>query len=428
MLELIILFVAFMVLLFLGVPVAFALGVPAIGMMLFGFDVPLPIIASRIIDGVDAWTWLAVPLFMMAGTAMNMSGVTERLVNFSQDLIGHISGGLSHVAVLTNTLMAGMSGSIIADAAAVGIFMLPSMKKKGFPPGYSAAVVSTSAIIGPLIPPSITMIVIATVTEASILRMFLGGVFPGIMVAAFLLTSGYFVSKRRGYSTTAKRAPFKQVRGSFFKAIPALLVPVVIIGGMRIGIFTPTEGAAVCAAYIIFIGLYLYRGLTWKRLGNVFFDSVREAGAIMWVVANGIMFSVAIGLTQTSGSVIDFVVSFAPNPQIFMALTVAFLIFLGCFLDLMVMILVFAPLLSMVAMTYGIDPILFNVVFCYAALVGQFTPPNGVTMYMLCGMAECTVMDYIKDGWQFVVALIAGAFLLAYCPPIVTWLPNLVMG
>ncbi|MFC2042441.1 TRAP transporter large permease [Chloroflexota bacterium] len=423
----IILFVLMFGLIALGVPVAFSLAISGAVILAFAFDIPLILIPARALDVLDAWVWVAIPLFLIVGYLMNASGVTGRLVDFAQSVVGHVSGGLSHVSVATNTMLAGMSGSLIADCAAVGSILIPPMKEKGFPPGYCAAIVACGSLIGPLIPPSINFIIIGTLINTSILRMWLGGVIPGLIVATGLITAGYIISKRKGYAKN-QRAPVREMVRTFTLAIPALVIPVGIMGGLRLGIFTPTEAGSATVLYILLIGFGVYRSLTIKGLGEASLMAAKNTGTIGAIIAGGSVFGAALSMLGTGSIFAKAIIGVSPNPVVFMCAMVALLLFLGTIIEVIPLILIFVPLFLPVVQAFEINLVYFGVVFGYTSLVGSMTPPIGLAMYLSCSIAKTNVVQYTKHGWPFLGVLFAADFIFVLFPQTILWIPKLVMG
>ena len=423
----IIAFGLFVVLLILGVPVAFALGLAAAIPLIFIFGFPLTTIGTWVVGGVDEWLWLAIPLFILLGHLMNESGVTKRLIDFSYGLVGHIHGGYGHVTVITSALAGGITGSCLADAAAEAVVLAGPMKKQGLPVGYSAAIIATSSIIAVMIPPSVGAIVVGQLLDTSILRLWFGGVVPAIITTFLLIGLGYFLSRRRGYPKAIRRTTFREMRALTGNAAIALVIPVVILGGMRLGFFTPTEAAAAGIFYVILVGMFVYRGINVKGLSRAFKEIVPNIASVMFIVAMGLLFSVAITVSQISVFITEFSMRFITSPQIFMIAVTIILLVTGCFIDNLPMAFIFAPLFGPIAASYGIDMVHFGDAFLFAILAGQYTPPYGLTMLVVCDITDASVAEYIKQGWPFVVGLVCCSFIYALCPQVILWFPNLIM-
>ncbi|MFC1901864.1 TRAP transporter large permease [Chloroflexota bacterium] len=421
------LFVLIFLFLAMGIPVGFSVGISSVLVMVFFLNIDPSQMIYSMSGMVDKWVWVAIPLFLVLGNLMNETGVISRIVDFAQALIGHITGALSHVVVLAHIMMAGMSGSISADAAAIGTAMTSSMKKAGYSPGYIAAVVGCGAVIGPMIPPSVPLIVFGVVAEESILRLWLGGAVPGLLIGAVLLVVGYIRCRGRGYEAV-EAATWTRRGRTFVSAVPALLLPVVILGGMRLGIFTATEGAGAGIFYILVIAIAFYRWKNLKGFISILASTGRLSAAIMFMI---VMVSTCIFALATLGSgplLAEFLTSLTTNPVLFLLMVVVVFIFLGCFIEGLPLVLIFVPLLMPTVDAYGIDPVHFGVLFTYVTMIAMLTPPIGATMYLVCKIADTDIVEYTKEAWPFLVGLMFVALLLTFFPQIVTFLPDLVMG
>ena len=418
----------FFLFLALGMPVAYSM-LPAIFIVLIiYFDIPLSMVAVSMEYAVDAWIWLTFPLFMLLGNLMNETGITDALINFCQELFGRFHGALSHVTVAANILMAGMSGSNSADAAATGVVLIPAMKKAGYPKGYASMIVCGSSLIGPMIPPSLALIMIAVLGNLSVLRLWIGGAVPGLILGAALLIVGYIIAKRRGFPRVESPFSFQKVTVSGLKAVPALILPIVILGGMRIGIFTPTEAGAVAVVYAIFLGIFVYKKLHFSTLVDVARRTIPVLCPVMFIIAVAIAFGQVAGLLKLGEAITKFTIGLTSNSLVFLILVSLLMLFLGCLMESAVIRLIFYPLLFPVANAYGIDPIHFGVLFGYLTLVGQSTPPVGPTMFITNAIAGCTIKEYLRDGWPLLVAQFAVVPIFIFFPSTITFLPDLVMG
>ncbi len=416
-----------LILIFLGVPVAFAMGLAIIATLTFMLDIPLVVVAAQIVDTIDAWIWLTMPLFLMMGNLMNASGITEKLINFSRMVVGHMHGGLSHIGVLTNVMMAGMSGSSSADAAATGSIMIPAMKKAGYPTGYAAALIGCSSLIGPLIPPSLGLITVAILSRVSVLRLWLGGLVPGLMLGIALIITGYIMARWKGFPRY-KRASIKQMVVAGGVATPALVIPVIILGGMRMGVFTPTEAGAVGVVYILLVGFFLYKKVNLKGLEEAGWSTVILTGPILWIIAVGTLFGWVIAVSGTGPLVVDFIHRVSANPVVFLLMMSAIVLALGCIIEGFPIIMILLPLLAPAASVFGVDLIHFGVLFYYVVSVGQMTPPVGAGHYIVMGIAECSVDEYVREGWPFLMTLFLLIPLFIFFPALVTWFPDLILG
>lgn len=411
----------------IGLPFAFAFGTSGVIALLLWFDFAPAALVSAAVGQVDSWIWLAVPLFLMLGLLMTASGITKRLIDVSWAAVGHIRGGLSHVTVVTNVLMAGMSGSYIADAAATGTILIPPLKEAGYSRGYASAIVACAAMIGPLIPPSINFIIIGTLAEVSILRMWIGGIIPGLMVGAFLMIMGYILAKRKGYPV-GKWGGIKPLIRSTGSALPALVIPVVILGGMRLGIFTPTEAGASGVLYVLVVAFFIYREMKFKQLFPPMLQAVKITAGILFILAMANLMGLLLSFMQAGPTVSRAIISFSDNPIIFLFIVSIFLVFMGMFIDGAPLMFIFVPLLTPIARAYGVDLVQFGCLFGYCIITGGLTPPYGLAMFVTNGISGATVGEYIRDGWPLVIGMLLLIIPFILFPQLITWLPTLIMG
>lgn len=426
MAPILLLFVVGLLLIFLGVPVAFSLLAGSLTALLL-FGGPSASVPMRMLGSLDVWVWLALPLFILMGHLMNNGGITPRLVRFSQSVVGHLWGGLSHVVVMTNTLMAGMSGSMLADLTATGVFLTPELRKEGYSAGYSAAIVGSASIIGPLIPPSIPFVIYGVLSGASIGRLFIGGIVPGLLTAMGLLVAGFLISRKRmprKYGNTS----WREILVSGFVAVPALFVPVIIIGGMRLGFFTPTEGAAVGSIYVLLLGIAVYRGLSLRSTYQAFLETARSSSAILFIVAAAGAFSYALAYFGAADRLTRVVADFVPSAGVFLWGSVALLLVLGALMDTTAIQMVFIPVLAPIAARFGVDPIHYGLVFSYSVLIGVLTPPYGVGMFVLMRLVDIGVAEYTREMLPFLFVLLLVLAVVVAFPQPMLFLPNLVYG
>ena len=425
--DIIIVFGIFFGMLAIGVPVAFAMGAAAlVGTTAFLHTSPSAVVVSSL-GGLNKWPWIAVPLFMLLGSLMDACYITRKLINFMQSIVGHITGGLAHVSVAVNVIMAGMSGSILADAAAIGSIMIPDMKKAGYPPGYLAALIAAGAVIGPLIPPSIILILIGVICDLSILRLWLGGVMPGVLIAATLIAISHFICRKKNYARTGA-ATWQQRKSSTISALPALGIPIVIIGGMRGGMITPTEAGAVAVFYALVLGFFVYRTLKVKELYIACLSAAETCSSIMMVIAMATSLGWVLSMLNVGASIVELLTTITTGPIVFLLLTMSIFLVLGCVIDNVPIVLIFVPIVMPAVYTYGIDPIHFGVFISLIILIGQLTPPVGMAMYLTIRLADTDVTSYLRHGWPLLAGLLFDALLIAFVPQIVTFLPDVIMG
>jgi tripartite ATP-independent transporter DctM subunit len=416
----------FLVLMFLGMPVAFAIGISAFMFYAFG-PVPTSISVQRIVSVTQSFPLLAVPLFVFAGHLMNEAGITSRLIRLSTVLTGWISGGLAQVAIMLSALMGGVSGSAVADAAMEARILGPAMLERGYTRGYASATIAVGSLITATIPPSIGLILYGFMGNVSIGKLFVGGIIPGILMTIFLMTTAWIIAKRRGYKPELERLPTgREVLSSLIECIWALLFPVFLIVGIRYGIFTPSEAGAFAVAYAIFVGFAIYRELTVKALLGALRHSVIDTGMIMLIIMFSAMIGYMITLEGVPQAATGFLAGITRDPNVLMLLLIAFITVLGMFLESTVIVLLLTPILVPVITKLGIDPVHFGLVMMTTVTLGGMTPPVGVAMYVVCGMLDCPIDEYTREALPLLGAVIALVALMIYVPQIVLVLPNLL--
>lgn len=420
----IITFLSLFAFILMGVPIAIAIGLAStVGFLADGNSLLQMI--NTVASGVDSFTILAVPYFLFAGTIMEKGGMSKRIVQFAESLICWMSGGLAHVVVIASMFFAALSGSAPATCAAIGSAMIPQMKEKGYPAEFSAALQSVAATIGPIIPPSIGMIVYGVAAGVSIGKLFAAGIIPGILYGVALMIESGRVCKKENIGYTK---PFdgKEVWRTFKESIWALLVPGIILGGIYSGIFTPTESGAVAAVYAIVVGTVIYKELNLKDLLRTFAQSAANTAMILTILACSTAFSWIItsaGIGKTLG---DWFMNITTSPIIFMGLVVVLLLFMGCFLDSNAIILIVTPVLAPVATALGVDLVHFGVVVVMVTCLGISTPPVGENLYIAAGIAGVKFESMVPYVIRFVVAAALICFLIAFVPQISLFIPNLI--
>lgn len=425
--DTVILFGLFFFLMAIGLPVAFSMAIPPLLILVFRMDVSTSLMPTVLVGALDKWSWIAIPLFVFLGNLLDTTGITKRLIRAAQALVGHIPGALSHVTVLVHLMMAGMSGSMVGDAAAIGSFMIPGMKKDGYPPPYAAAITAAGALLGPLIPPSIAAIIIGTSGDISILKIWLGGVFPGLILASLLIILGYFICRQGNYPIV-ERMGFKEASHRIMIAFPAILTPVIFVGGMRLGLFTATEAAAVGIVYALLISFVFYGGTKLSDIFKASLLSAKSTVGVFFIVAVAGLFSWVLTTLQASQKMSEFIVTLSPNPTVFLYAVAISNLILGCFVEGVPLMLVLVPLFVPTVNQLGIDLVHFAVVFEICTLVGQLTPPVGITMYVTCQIGEVGVVDYTRAILPFMGAAFFLVILVIHFPQLAVWLPNFVMG
>ena len=409
----------------LGFPVAFCLGITSL-VVLFVGDVPLLLIAQRMFTGIDSFPLMAVPFFVLAGELMNRGGTTRRLIDFANVLVGRVPGGLAHTNILASMFFGGISGSAVADAAAMGTILVPGMTRKGFPPGFSAAVTAASATMGPIIPPSILMVLMGVTTGLSIGGLFAAGIVPGLILGLSMMGLSFFMALRYGFP----RESFPLSPGIIFKefvsAFPALLAPIIILGGILGGIFTPTESAAVAVLYAFLLGRFIYKELSFKDLGRIFVESGTTTAVLLLIIGMANIFAWILTSEQIPTRIAGAMTALTDNPYLILMIINVFLLFIGMFLEGGAAIIILAPTLLSVTSALGIDPLHFGLVMVLNIAVGLLTPPLGVCLFVVCGVTGIGLGQIIRSVLPFLALELAVLLLVTYVPAVILWIPGLL--
>jgi len=421
---LLLLILSFFILALMGVPIAFAIGLSSLFTILFNDMISPTLMISRLFSGLDSFTIMAIPFYILAGSLMNASGLTDNLVTLSKALVGHIRGGTSHVNVLASMFFAGISGSAGADCSAIGSILIPSMIKEGYSKEYAAAITASSSTLGPIIPPSLLMIIYGSLAGVSVGSLFLGGVIPGIIVGLGQMVLGYFVCLKNGFGLSTSNFDFLYLLKSIFKALPALVIPVIILGGIVFGIFTATEAGVIAVVYAFCIGL-LTRSFTISKLKTVFIDSAKMTGMIMLIIGMANIFAGLMARAQFNYLLADFInhLNLSANMTLVMFIVIIFI--LGMFMDGIAILMILAPTFSDIGIRLGIDPILQGVLVVMAVLVGGLTPPLSIYVFITSTIANVELAKVIRTNMPFLIFLILVIFFFIAFPQLVAFLPNL---
>ena len=419
----------FLGLLLLGMPVAFAIRLAGFAFILSTPNIPISITVQRIVAQTQSFTLLAIPLFIFAGNLMNATGITSRLVKLSRILVGHLPGSLAQVSVMLSTLMGGVSGSANADAVMESRILGPEMIKQGYSRGYGAAVNGLTSMITCTIPPSMGFIIYGSVGEVSIGRLFVGGVLPGFLMMAMFMATVHITAKRAGYLPVNDRPPsVPEVLVALKDNIYALLFPFLLIIGIRFGLFTPSEAGAFACMYALFVGVFIYREITWK----VFMECVRQSavdiGVLMLILTLSGTFGYAIVYGRVPQSIAAFLIGITSNPYLLMFVIIALLILAGMFVETTVCALLLTPVFIPVITKLGIDPVHFGVIMMTTLTSGIMTPPVGVALYSTSEIMGCTPEETVREAIPFYITLFSLVAVLVFFPQIVLFLPNLVFG
>ncbi len=418
-------FVAFLVMLFLGMPVAFAMAISGIAALLQLEGVSLLLVPQRFYLSLNSFPMLAVPFFILAGEVMNRGGITKRILAFADSLVGHFKGGLGHVNVVSNMIMAGVSGSASADAVAIGSVMIPSMVRAGYSPGFAVGVTASAACIGPIIPPSIVMVIYGAITGVSIGAMFLGGILPGILIGLCLMFVVRVYAGREGW-TPRPRASLRTVVRAFLDAIWAILAPLIIIGGILSGVFTPTEAGVVACVYSFLVGLLVYHEIKVSEIKEVLTAAAMATSAPMLIVGGAAIFGWILARQQFAEMVGGGIMSITTNPLGVYFIIIALLFVVGMFVEGLAALLIFVPVFFPIGAKMGFDPVHFALVIIIITLIGTVTPPVGLQLYIASAIGRISVTKAIV--WPFVAAMMVALLIVVLFPPLVTYIPSLVFN
>lgn len=419
--------IVFLIFLSIGMPVAFAIGVAGLTFFLQHPELPFSMVVQLPLSQTQNSPLLAVPLFIFAGNLMNSAGITERLIRLSTLLTGHIRGGLAQVSVVLSTLMGGVSGSATADAAMEARLLGIGMVKKGYSKGYTASVIGFTSLITATIPPGVGIIIYGTTGDVSIGQLFMAGLIVGLIMMVLLMVAVAITAKVRGYiPERSKRATLKEIATSLGETIWALIFPILLLVGLRFGLFTPSEVGAFACVYGILVGVFVYRELTWKKFLETLRTTVGDVGAVMFIIALSGLFRYGIPFEHVPQAMTSLITGFSTNPHIVLMIVIGFLIIAGMFIEGSVCILLFTPILLPMVVSLGVDPVHFGLIMCTTITMGLLTPPVGISMYTVCTILECPTSAYLREMFPFLITVVVELLLLVYLPGVVLFLPRLL--
>jgi tripartite ATP-independent transporter DctM subunit len=423
-----VLFGTFTILMLIGTPIAFCLGIASFATVFMIGRQPL-VIFQQMNSGMSVFTLLAIPFFIYAGDLMVRGGIAQRIVAFAGSVVGHLRGGLGQVNIAASTLFGGISGSAVAEAAAVGGLMIPQMKARGYGADYAVNITSMAALIALLLPPSHNMIIysISAGGKISIADLFTAGILPGLLLAASLMVTAYFVARKRGYPTEAFPG-YRFVGRSLLVALPGLLLIAIIFGGVRSGVFTATESSCIAVFYAIIVTLTVYRSLSWKAFVQATLGAVRTTAMVLLIIGTAASFAWLMAYLKIPAQLIDWLGTVSQDPLVILLLINVILLVLGTFMDMGPTIVIATPIFLPVAMHYGIDPVHFGVILILNLGIGLNTPPVGAVQFVACAVGKITVWQAMRSIWPFYGAGIAVLGLVTYVPEISLWLPRLFRG
>ena len=418
-------FVIFAGLLTSGIPIALTLGIAGTAYLyLSGNGMMALMLPQRMMAGIDQFVLLTIPLFLLAGALMNVGGVTDRIVHFARAMVGHRRGGMSSVSILSSGFFAGISGSATAEASALGSILIPTMSKQGMPTAYAAALIAVSSVMGPIIPPSITMIIYGVLSGTSIGQLFLAGVMPGIGIATGLLIYASWRAKRDGFPVTERMAGRDRWTATI-RTLPALLLPAIILVGIKTGIFTPTEAAAVAVAYALLIG-FIYRDLNLRRLWESLIATTLVSASILFITSMASIVSFVFTLEQVPQHIADLVLAITDEPLLILLLLIVFLLLLGMFLEPISILILTMPILLKFQALIGMDPVQFGTVVVLNVVIGMATPPVGILLFITSAISGEPVTRVIREAIPLIGICIAVLALIALVPTLSLFLPNML--
>jgi C4-dicarboxylate transporter DctM subunit len=418
------LLVVFAVLLVIGTPIAIAMAGSAI-LLIWVDGIPLTVVAQRVVAGVQSFPLLAIPLFILAGSLMNESGISERLFGFTRALVGHIRGGLAHTAIVGNVFLAGLSGSSVADTAATTRVFVPQLQNAGYPKAFGAAVSATAGTLGPIIPPSILMVVYAWQANISLGALFVAGVLPGLVMAASMMTAIAILARVHGFRPDGEFS-LANVWLQFKRALWALMMPVLILVGFRMGLFTATEIAGVAAAYALIVGFLIYRSLSLRDLPRILVQTARETAVILFIVAAATPFSWILGIEQAPQLVVEFVSSISTNPWVVLLILNVALLLAGMVMETLAIMIILVPILLPLLTSLDIDLVHFGIILLVNLVLGQLTPPVGVLLFVVMAMTGLKLTALIKELWPLLIAVLLALLFITYVPGLSLWLPRVL--
>lgn len=420
--------VVLLIALLLGIPIVFSLGFTS--MFVIAVErgitaIPFEAIAQRLVFGINNFPILAIPCFLLAGKLMNEAGITVAIFRFANSLVGHLPGGLGHANVVASVIFSGMSGSAIGDIVAMGPVEIRAMREAGFPHKFSVAITAASSLIGPIIPPSIPMVFYGVLAGVSIGSLFIGGIIPGLLMAASLMVWVYIQAKRHNYPQGA--FAWTETWESFKAALVPLGTPVILIGGIWVGVFTPTEAAAAAVLYVIIMGM-LHRTLTVGRFIPIVRETVRETAMLLFILACGSLYGWVMVRLRVPYTILDFFISTISSPMMVIIILVLFFLLMGCFLSVVVIINITVPIITPILAQYGIDPLYFGLVAIVTLMIGVLTPPFGNVLFALTLISGLSFEDVVKAILPPIIPILVVVVLLILFPPLSTFLPKLALG
>jgi tripartite ATP-independent transporter DctM subunit len=424
-------FIGLLIVLFLvGIPVCASIGLTCLAVLWLENDlmsIPITLLPLKMMHGVNNFPLLAVPFFILAANVMNKGSVTSRIFGFANSLVGHLRGGLGHVNVLASMIFAGMSGTAVADAAGLGALEIRAMRDQGYPIKYSTGITGASSVIGPIIPPSVAMVIYGWLSDVSVGGLFIGGLIPGVILGIALMTMTVVLSYRVTMPLKP-RAAFGEIAGLSKKAFLSLMTPLIIVGGIWSGIFTPTESGAVASIYAIFLGMVIYRDVGWKDLLDIFRSTVEFTAIILFIISVAGLYGWLLVRLQIPMMLAEGIVHVTTNASILLIMLMLFFLVVGCFMSVIESVLIFTPIMAPMVKVVGVDPLFFGVMMVISLSVGVITPPFGNVIYVLVRITNQTFEEVVWSLVPFLIPILLTILVLIMFPELVTYLPNMLIG
>jgi tripartite ATP-independent transporter DctM subunit len=426
-----ILFIILLVLLlFSGIPVAFSTSITPLIIMIIekgNFNVDTAIIAHKMFSGINRFTILAIPLFLLAGRLMNAGGMTDKIFKFADVLIGHWKGGLGHVNILASVIFAGMTGTAVSDAAGLGVIELKAMRDAGYDDDFSIAITGASSIIGPIIPPSLPLVIYAVLAGTSVGKVLIAGIIPGLVMAVALMIMVTFYVRKKNYPIR-KRASFSEIWHSFYDSILELITPIIIIGGMLSGIFTATEAAAIAVLYAFIIGAFVYKEFNFKKLVEILYETAKDTACIMFIISAASLYGWLLIRSRIPIIILEFLTSLTQSRLMILIILNLFLLFIGCFMETIAALTIVVPIIVPILSKFQIDPVHFGVIIVLNLVIGLLTPPFGEVLFVLHKISKVPLERIVKCMLPFLIPLLITLLLITVFPPLTTWLPSIVFA
>jgi tripartite ATP-independent transporter DctM subunit len=417
--------IAFIIFLVVGVPISISIGFSAVlGCLSLGF--PLVVIGQKMVSGIDSWLLIAIPLFILAGNLMNAGKITEKIFDTARELVGWIPGGLGHANVVASVIFAGMSGSAVADAGGLGTIEMKAMRDSGYDDDFSAAITAASSVIGPIFPPSIPLIIYGATASVSVTRLFMGGVFPALIMAVLLMIMVVYFAIKRGY----ERTPFRIMKllKQLVYSIPALITPLIILSGFTLGWFTPTEGSSIAVIYALIISIVVYHSMDLKTFFQCLRDSAISSANTLFIIGTSSLFTYVMAKENISSAIADFIAGISSNPLVVLLVINVILLLLGMVMEPGAILTLMLPVLVPIATLLHIDLVHFGVVVVLNLMIGQVTPPFGVCLFVISDVNKIKIETMYKAILPWLIPLLICLFITTYVPGVVTWLPNMLLG